>query len=246
MRIRGVFSGNYHLARQNFSTLKSNFSFGPVPFDDTVVVDPCVLDGLFSVTVVAETTIGPGQVQSLGGNAVVPIPTLAVCSLDLVKTFTPVPPPGECKGGITELTLVYTGAICGGGDNPQLDKKDNPKFACSDNPANTSPGAMDVDIVITKDADLADVSPDTGIMIGDEVLFTPSAANDKGKLKADTKFDVIGPGGTQSLSIHTSCSKSIAPGDKFGSFVVDSFTSKDGGFVGGPVVAGDTEFTYKV
>ncbi len=164
--------------------------------------------------------------------------TEAVCSLELVKTATPVPPPGICKGGITEITFEYTGDACNASTNLQ-----EGKFKCS--PENDAPGAGPVSLVLTgKDADKATVSPDSGIISGSPgTLVTITATGDK--LKADTKFD-IQDSIVQSLSIHMSCSKDIAPGDQFGSLKVVSFTSKDGGFVGGPVVSGDTEFTYKV
>ena len=56
-------------------------------------------------------------------------------------------------------------------------------------------------------------SPAANVSIGDTVEFTRPGD----ELKSSTKFEVTGPGDTQSLEIHTSCSKALNCLDRFGS-----------------------------
>ena len=53
----------------------------------------------------------------------------------------------------------------------------------------------------------------TNVPVGSTIEFT----HVNGELKGNTKFEISGPGGTQLLHIHTSCSLSLACDDQFGS-----------------------------
>jgi uncharacterized repeat protein (TIGR01451 family) len=64
-----------------------------------------------------------------------------------------------------------------------------------------------------------------------------------GELKASTEFDVTGAGGTQSIEMHTSCSKPLNLGDRFGSMVVFAMDRKDDGPIS---LGGVVEYQYKV
>jgi hypothetical protein len=68
-------------------------------------------------------------------------------------------------------------------------------------------------VVTGRDADKTVVSLSSGIKIGDEITFT----HIDGQLRAETRFDLEGPGETQSLKIHTSCLVPLELGDVFGS-----------------------------
>ena len=78
-----------------------------------------------------------------------------------------------------------------------------------------STGAATATVVVTKDEDKIDVSPSTGIAVGDEFAVAASAADSKGELSSSLKLDVIGAG-TQALEIHTSCSKPLNVGTSSG------------------------------
>ena len=148
----------------------------------------------------------------------------------------------DCQGKVVEAIFEYTGDGCAATTNPQEGKS-----ACSGNEVIGSP----VDLVYTgKDPEKVVVTPDTDIELGDSVSFT----NVDGELKASTKFDVVGPDGTQSLEVHTSCSNSLNVGDQFGSMKLVELTTTEGGTVGAPVTGEECDaesgqqvaYTYRI
>ena len=72
-------------------------------------------------------------------------------------------------------------------------------------------------------------TPNTGIPF--EGLFTITGTGNSQKLKASTKLKLTGPDDTQSITIHTSCSKALSCGDQFGSLKVVELVSSLGGTV---------------
>jgi len=130
------------------------------------------------------------------------------CSDTAEATVTVEEPPAACTSDtkVGGITFMYTSDSCSATTNDQEGKAE-----CS-GPAPGEP----VSIVVTRDADKVTASPNTGIFVGDTVSFTHT----DGKFGAETKFDVVGSSGTQSLNIHTSCSKALAVGDQFGSMKV--------------------------
>ena len=117
--------------------------------------------------------------------------------------------PVECDPDKELISLVfrYVGGDCSGTTNTQ-----NGAFSCTGDPG-TAP------VSITEPAKATVPSPTSGIGVGDLITFT----GPKGKLKSEIMFKVVGSG-TQSLAIHTSCSKPLAVGDQFGSLVLVGMT----------------------
>ena len=133
-----------------------------------------------------------------------------------VNVVVPPKPPGSCElGKPVALEFEYTGEACDAAlDNPQ-----GGKSSCLGNPASAEP----VRIVITKDADKVSAAPNSEtIPVGG--LFTVAKTNGD-RLASETRFDIRQGGVTlQSLKIHTSCSKDLAEGDRFGGVVLRTFT----------------------
>ncbi len=142
-----------------------------------------------------------------------------------------IPPQAECDGKLKTLVLKYIGGDCSKTSNWQEDK-----FKCDGDAGLNEP----VQIVITKDAGKVTVIPDDeSIMIGDEITIIA----DK-ELKAETKFDIVRGGIVlQSLNIHTSCSKPLGLGDRFGSVEVNAMDIKDGDYLTTEI---EVEYTYEI
>lgn len=124
----------------------------------------------------------------------------------------PPPAPPHCEGKVKGISLTYLGGSCAESNNPQ-----EGKATCSG-----STGAAPVSVVVVKDPSKASASPTSGIQTGDMVAIDGGG----GDLGSETKLDIIGASGTESLAIHTSCSKPLAVGDQFGSLLLTGFTPK--------------------
>ncbi|MCP4004061.1 MAG: DUF4215 domain-containing protein [bacterium] len=133
-----------------------------------------------------------------------------------------------CLGQLCGDGVMDPGEDCDDGNNDQ-----EGKATCSGDAADTH----GVSLVITKDGSKFDVDPTRGLNPGDLVMIslgnggTPSAKAAKGK-KGGGKFptelglDIVdGPDTLQKLEIHTSCSKSLEPGDIFGALELIGFNS---------------------
>jgi hypothetical protein len=149
------------------------------------------------------------------------------CALAIDKTCCiPAPPtPGGdiCEGKVLRAVFEYTGNGCGATTNDQ-----EGKAKCSGDTFGSEP----VDVAITKDEDKIAVDGVIGgtgsYNVGDSFTVT-NEVDASGELKASTKFDVSGPGGTQSLTIHTSCSKALRCGDEFGGVKLVELETTEGG-----------------
>jgi hypothetical protein len=167
---------------------------------------------LTAVTEIAETTTNTATaVGQLAGGAVCAAPSDSVT----VEVVPPPIPPGSCDiDKPTALLFEYTGDSCGATTNFQ-----EGKFQCS--PAGLVLGDL-ASVVMTKDADkiTASIPSPTSILI--------QRTDDLGKeLPSDIKFDITDAGGqTQSLVLHTSCSKVLEVGDQFGSVLLVEFFPK--------------------
>jgi len=168
---------------------------------DNLVIWPGVTEELTIGATLAEDVTNVVKVEDTA------IPAVCGENTDTV-TVKVLEPPAACTSEtkVGEITLEYTGDPCSATTNLQ-----GGKFICSGDMIGEP-----VEIVITKDADKVTASPNSVILAGDLVTFT----HKDGKLAADTMFNAVGPYGTQSLSIHTSCSKPLAEGDQFGSMKV--------------------------
>src|SRR6185503_2047591 len=107
----------------------------------------------------------------------------------------------------TSLTFRYTAGGCAAGNNPQ-----SGKFICSGQIDPTQP-------VTVATANGYTISPNI-VQPGDE--FTVSA----GSFNAQSDFTLSNSGGTENLSIHTSCSQLLAVGDVYGSLTLVGFNGQ--------------------
>jgi hypothetical protein len=136
----------------------------------------------------------------------------------------------ECPGKLQALVLRYLGGDCGATTNWQAGKVE-----CDGDAGSWQPVRIEVE-----DGSRTMASPsDASIMIGDDITLV---ADDK--LGANTGFDIVqGRDVIQSLSIHTSCSKPLAVGDRFGAMEVVAMRPRDGQHLS---ANSEVEYTYVV
>ena len=134
------------------------------------------------------------------------------CSATDQVTVNVVEPPASCEDGKpTALVFEYTGDDCNATTNLQ-----NDKFSCSET------GALGglVDVVMTKDADKISVE-----VTGNTVKVYRSDTLGK-EFPSEIKYKVIGDSGTQSQTLHTSCSQPLNVGNQFGALTLKTFIPK--------------------
>ncbi len=169
-----------------------------------------------------DVLVQPGQTVELTEEAVLTETTFntvtasdndEICAEDSASVLVEVvEPPGSCDDGDPKtLVFEYTGEGCGASNNTQT------KDDCFGDPG----GAL-ATVTVTKDEDEVTASPTSGIDIGDEITVTTS----KDDLPSEIELDVTGPGGTQTLAIHTSCSDNLIVGEQFGSLILRVFVPK--------------------
>lgn len=112
------------------------------------------------------------------------------------------------------LTFQYTGGGCAASNNPQ-----SGKFICS---GSVNTGAP---VTISTTTSGLTISPTT---VSPGGTFTVSAAAGK-TFPAQTALRLSNTGGTENLSIHTSCSQILAVGNVFGDITLVGFNGKLGG-----------------
>ena len=165
--------------------------------------------------------------------------TRSSCGLEVVKTCeVPQPPatfagqsdptpstptdhcvvqvgPVDCttEGKPTSLTFRYNGGTCANPDNNNLQ---NGKFTCTGTIDPTQP-------ILVSSTDLDDIISPGLVSRGGE--FTVSAGNFNGQ----STFMLTNSGGTETESIHTSCSRVLAVGNVFGSLTLTAFNGNAGG-----------------
>ena len=154
-----------------------------------------------------------------------------VCELDIQK-FCSIPPPvgdgDDCDGKVVEAVFEYTGAGCA---DPLANPQEG-KAKCEGDPM----GAEPIDVVYTgKDPAKITVSPQS-VIVGDTFAVT---ATGRDRLHSNTKLDL--GSGAQRLEIHTSCSKDLTVGDRFGSLILREFVPQ-----GGSPSDGEVIYTYLV
>jgi len=163
------------------------------------------------------------QKKSVAGPSVALMVNPIECELEIDKTCCvtqPVLPDlGACEGDMVSMTLEYTGDSCHASTNDQ-----GHAFRCLGRRRVGEPADIDV----LWDAGEISATPDTGVMKGDQVVFTSS----DGTLNRRTKIKVSGPWWRrQYLKIDTSCDRAFQCGDQFGAFEVVGFESTAGGVV---------------
>jgi hypothetical protein len=185
-------------------------------------------DQFGSLRLVELTTTEGGTVTE----AITPVEFLDICELPEA------PPAPHCTTKVMALTLRYTGEGCSATTNTQ-----EGKAKCSGDT-----GGSPVEVVITKDDDKIAVDGVIGgtgsFAVGDTFEVTNlEDYPDPKELKASTKLRLDGRGGSQELTIHTSCSKQLDLGDRFGALEVVALDRKDRGLIS---LGGTVEYQYKV
>ncbi len=185
---------------------------------------------LFICSTLLPGTIGDTMVSFDGtlaldapGTCVGPfVPPPPACDLEIDKTCCipqPDVPFGDaCQGKLTRLVLEYTGDDCSASDNDQ-----GKKSKCSGG----APGAPIGVVATGKSAGDFNISPSSGVNVGDQVEIT----HDNIEFKASTKLRLNGPDDDQDITIHTSCSRALRCDDQFGGMKVVGLTSTEGGIV---------------
>jgi len=133
-----------------------------------------------------------------------------------------------CESRPVAIAFEYTGRACEDPlDNPQAGKNGKAKAKCS--------GDLDGDEGVTiqytgKDPSKFTLEPMGPVSIGTEIRLT---ATGRRNLHADSNFLIMKDSQTlQMLTIHTSCSKTLALGDEFGGLRVIEFETEDGEVIG--------------
>ena len=179
-----------------------------------------------------------------------PPPTPPECDLEVTKEACVLVPGGDqCFKGnkIKSMILEYTGDGCGASSHSQ--KAD--KVKCNGDPSAAEP----VDIFITGGRRGEKLwGSALGIPIGGTV-WADAANEGKNNLDAETKVIITNDSGDviQEVKFHTSCSQPLAVGDQFGSMLLTSLTTTEGGTVGSdtcstelPATGADVEYTYTI
>ena len=187
---------------------------------DVASVVPLATKATLSLNNTLATNCAPGatsgsiQKKAVTGPAVSLLINPLECELDLDKTCCvtqPVLPDLDAcadDDDIVELTMEYTGDKCHNSSNDQ-----GRAFRCWGRRRLGEPAS----VTILKNASQLTATPSSGIMKGDEVVFTSST----GTLFDKLKLKVLGPWyRRQYLKIDTSCDRAIQCGDKFGAFTV--------------------------
>jgi cysteine-rich repeat protein len=168
-------------------------------------------DQFGSFRVVELTTTEGGttsiQEQGVGGD------TECSISVDPVGT--------ECPGKLTTFSLRYMGGGCANTSQDQ-----SGKLVCAGDTADASP----VRIIVRDRSDGGAILLDeSGVGLG--TIVTATAANGgKDKFPSNTFVEIRGEGGAllERLTIHTSCSKPLALGDRFGALTVTGMGGEEG------------------
>ncbi|MHC4993211.1 MAG: DUF7467 domain-containing protein, partial [Planctomycetota bacterium] len=170
---------------------------------DAATTDPVKLPGNMSVTAIILDA--PGENYVCGS---------AACQLQIDKTCC-LPPPPIPPGDICEGKTVRAVFELVDGDCEETTNLQDGKAKCDgDNPfLNPAVDTVSVDFRKDKDDLEMDITPDTGLAVGDTLEITSVADP---TLKNQLKLLVSGPGGTQDIEIHVSCSKALRCNDQFG------------------------------
>ncbi len=166
-----------------------------------------------------------------------PTPTPApVCRIEVTKTASPdtLPPPPDnaCQGKVEWMELRYDGRGCGASDNQQ-----GTKASCTGDAAFASPVR-----IVARDKNDQVLLDQAGVALGDSVVVAAAAS---GILSSETRVTVRNASGAvvEFDLIHTSCSRPLNPGDRFGSLEVVALQTTEGGLHS---LADNVTYTYEV
>ncbi len=155
------------------------------------------------------------------------LPLPAACIVDVEKSASPdeivvgASAP-NCNGKVEALTFRYTGEGCGATTNTQ-----EGKASCSGDADFEEP----VRIRIREKRKANNVYGDTPGVFLDGTASATAAAGGKNEFGAETIIEIRDAGDTiiEELEVHTSCSKDLDLGDRFGSLELVSLTSTEDG-----------------
>ncbi|MEM7413706.1 MAG: hypothetical protein AAF430_25980 [Myxococcota bacterium] len=141
------------------------------------------------------------------------------------------PPAPHCTSDLQSLTLVYIGDFLGEGCTVSNDQFGNATCTGVADPGDP--------VLVAAGAGLT-ADPIDMIEFGDLVTLEATAGGD---LPTWTTLDTTGAGGTQTISLKTSCHKPLSLGDRFGSWVVFGMDRQEEGPI---TLGGNVEYQYKV
>jgi len=146
------------------------------------------------------------------------------------------PPTPHCTSKLKSLTLVYLQDAFGS----TICDVSNPQGGAA---SCTGQNLTADSVAITLTKDVTELTVDTPVSFGGYVTIAP--IDPDGQLPSSIEFDATGQGPpeTQSLVIHTSCSKPLNLGDRFGDFAVLSMEREGDGIIS---LGGAVEYQYKV
>ncbi|HJT81847.1 MAG TPA: SdrD B-like domain-containing protein [Chthoniobacterales bacterium] len=121
-------------------------------------------------------------------------------------------------GKPTTLTFQYNNGSCASSNNPQ-----SGKFVCT--------GSVNTALPINVSNSDGYTQSTTTVSPGGTITFTKGGST----LSSQSDFTLSNSGGTETLSIHTSCSQPLHIGDVFGNFTLVGFNGQTGGN-GGTIV----------
>lgn len=149
---------------------------------------------------------------------------LPPCEMNVTKVGCVLVPRQDCKGKVIRMTLQYTGQGCDAGSHNQV----GDKVSCTGDPN----GAEPVDIVVSNKKGSRVWAYATDVSVGD-LIFADAANAGKDELESETMVKVFDAGGAllQEIKFYTSCSQPLNVGDQFGSMLLVSLTTTEGGEV---------------
>jgi hypothetical protein len=144
----------------------------------------------------------------------------------------PLSPPGpHCTSDLQSITLVYIGDFLGEGCTVSNSQGGYASCDGVDDPGDP--------VDVTPSGSIT-AAPDEDVEFGELVTISPAWGGD---LPGIITFDVTGAGGSQEITIKTSCYKPLSLGDRFGSFVVFGMDREDDGPI---ALGGEIQYQYTV
>jgi hypothetical protein len=146
------------------------------------------------------------------------------------------PPPPHCTTKVEALSLRYLGGDCSETTNLQ-----EGKLVCTD----INPTVDPARIVVRKDGNIfLDTGSPADVSFGD-IVDALASVGGKNELPAESTIEIFDTNGflLQEIKLHTSCSKPLNLGDRFGAVEVFAIDRKDDGLIS---LGGVVEYQYVI
>lgn len=149
---------------------------------------------------------------------------LPCCELDVTKVGCVLVPRQDCKGKVIRMTLQYTGQGCDTSNHNQSEDE----VSCTGDPN----GAEPVDVIVSNKKGSRVWAYATSVSVGD-LIFVDAANAGRTELGFVTVVKIFDAGGNliQDIKFNTSCSQPLNVSDQFGSMLLVSLTTTEGGEV---------------